>query len=664
MHAASTRSIARTAAQRAQTFVALRAFFLGQARALAAPSCTTARLLHTTRQSARSHHGQAAQLRASTSTLPRLSLAQRSRVPASQSRLLHPSLVRFQQQKPGPENETPSEQQQQQQQQQQQLDQQGQQHIANSEQFSRLYKRLAQSFPYAHRPSRDELLSVATNTWQRLRIRFKWFAVRSFRPFNVDDWSAFFSWFLVGQTVWILVGTTTFCMVVIATINSLSLQSNVAQAISNYLTKETGVTVVFESAVVPKWKDSRISFKNVYVSRRPSKDASGAQDDNMSMFDLDIASIDVTLSLWRWLDGKGIVTDCVIKGVRGVLDRTGIQYDPDHPLDPASFRHPAQPGDFELESLQLEDVLITVYQPGHFRPYTASIFRADLRRLRKQWLFYDMLSAESMVGQFDNCLFSVHRPQSIGRTTEEDAKESHGVRMSRFRIDGVNIDHLQYMSGTDGPISWITAGKFDAVLDITFPRNPSEDLDFKNIISEIAANINSGIDDRIPGQRILAKPPLRAPEDEEQQLEAEEQSDRQVVAIDIDIRFRDLKATVPIFTRDLSYVNYALIRPMAAFVNANKTLIPIHCTVVKDLSEFDGSWTMWEAGLIDAIAIKTYDAIAYHVTHNLNRRVKTVSLWGLQVTAQAIVAALRNIVDPVSVHLRDVYLSGGLYDFA
>lgn len=131
----------------------------------------------------------------------------------------------------------------------------------------------------------------------------------------------------------------------------------VARAISNYLTSETGVTVIFESAILPKWKDSRISFKNVYVSRRPraahstQKESdplghkaavaydvsshpaynytveedeevaqSHADDDvNYSMFDLNFDSIDVTLSLRRWLDGKGLVEDAVVKGVRGVL---------------------------------------------------------------------------------------------------------------------------------------------------------------------------------------------------------------------------------------------------------------------------------------------------------------------------------------------------------
>ena len=38
-----------------------------------------------------------------------------------------------------------------------------------------------------------------------------------------------------------------------------------------------------------------------------------------SMFDLNVDSIDVTLSLWRRLDGKDLVKDAVIKSVRGVL---------------------------------------------------------------------------------------------------------------------------------------------------------------------------------------------------------------------------------------------------------------------------------------------------------------------------------------------------------
>ncbi|KAJ7739022.1 mitochondrial distribution and morphology proteins-domain-containing protein [Mycena maculata] len=480
---------------------------------------------------------------------------------------------------------------------------------------------------------------------------------------------------MVSGYSWGLFRSTTFFSVIFATASSLRLQHYIARAISDYLTAETGVTIIFESAIVPKWKDSRISFKNVFISRRPTVpppprqidrdgfpgsgyDISGHPayhrvgdeeedeakptvdteiDVNYSMFDLNVDSIDVTLSLWRWLDGRGLIEDAVIKGVRGTLDRRSVYWDPDNPLDPISFRHVARPGDFELDSLQLEDVLITVYQPDGLRPHTASIFQADIKTFRQQWIFYDFLCAENIVGQFDNCLFSLHKPQSIGRTTEMDLKDGDWGRMSRIRIDGVNIDHLQRATTTEGPISWITSGKVDAVLDIKFPRDPADASQLNAILGEIADAIstslaNNPVLERIPAQRELAKPPLQAPEGEKQKRAgAGGDTSTPRVVIDIDLRFRDLKAAVPLFTRDLSYVNYALIRPIVGFMkyafllfSANRTLVPIRCRVVKDLADLMGLGPPLLAGLMDEISLQVYDAMAYHITQaNMNRRLRT-----------------------------------------
>lgn len=130
----------------------------------------------------------------------------------------------------------------------------------------------------------------------------------------------------------------------------------------------------------------------------------------------------------------------------------------------------------------------------------------------------------------------------------------------------MNIDHLQSMTTQEGPFSWITSGKFDAVLDIKFPRDPSEEPALNALLDELADALNSvGMTERIPGQRELAKPPLSAPSDEEED-QAEDREDKLRVLVDIDLRFRDLKAAVPLFTSDLSYVNNALIRPIVAFM--------------------------------------------------------------------------------------------------
>lgn len=179
----------------------------------------------------------------------------------------------------------------------------------------------------------------------------------------------------------------------------------------------------FESAIVPKFFQSTISLRNVFVSRRPkstyyledpyaststesasrlidSIERGNAQepeeeveDTNYSMFDLQVDSIDVTLSFVSWLNGEGLVKKAAVKGVRGVIDRRSVTWDPSNPWIPAEWRHPVQPGDgsFNLDSLSIEDFLCTVYQPGDFRPYNVSIFRAEFGQFRKKWLFYDWL---------------------------------------------------------------------------------------------------------------------------------------------------------------------------------------------------------------------------------------------------------------------------------
>ena len=51
-----------------------------------------------------------------------------------------------------------------------------------------------------HRPTKEQLLAAASSSWERLRIRLKWFFIRGWRRFNTDDLSAFASWFVLGNS--------------------------------------------------------------------------------------------------------------------------------------------------------------------------------------------------------------------------------------------------------------------------------------------------------------------------------------------------------------------------------------------------------------------------------------------------------------------------------
>lgn len=47
--------------------------------------------------------------------------------------------------------------------------------------------------------------------------------------------------------------------------------------------------------------------------------APAEEKDNYTMFDVNLEEVEVTLSFMRWLDGKGLIKDAKVKGVRGVI---------------------------------------------------------------------------------------------------------------------------------------------------------------------------------------------------------------------------------------------------------------------------------------------------------------------------------------------------------
>ena len=499
---------------------------------------------------------------------------------------------------------------------------------------------------HIHRPSREELLAAATGFWSRLKVRFKWFSIRSVRPFNADDISAFFSWFLVGHVLWIILGTTTFFSLAIFAANTVFAQETLARWVGNYLTRSSGVKVVFESAIVPKWGDGVITFKNVFVSRRPGQGSGkvskgspsteaaaaaaakaeklnesgelastspdsdeGAEDTNYTQFDLSLDTVNVTLSFTKWFNSKGLLRDVEIKGVRGVIDRTSVHYTGEH-IDPRTYRHEHNPGDFEIDSFKLEDLLITVYQARGFRPFSVSVFTCDLPQLRKQWLFYDFLSANVMSGSFDDSLFTIHPRQMHGHvgTQLETDMESNGQaspwkKQSRLRIDGLNIDHLN--RGVEGPFSWIHEGNVDIVADIMFPADNDESIAkvMSDFYDRMEATVTSSrhlekgensdiINNEIPSEADTTASIPRNDSDD----------DRRFLVMDLRVHLNDIRAAVPIFTKDLSYVNNALVRPIVAYMNSRHTFIPINCRVIKRASEFDGSWTIFDSGLMDDLS--------------------------------------------------------------
>ncbi|KAI8922532.1 mitochondrial distribution and morphology protein family 31/32 [Powellomyces hirtus] len=506
------------------------------------------------------------------------------------------------------------------------------------------------------RVARAELLDNVGGFWPRLRLRIRLFLMGSQRPWRADDVFALFSWIFMGHTLFLLVGTTTFLSLLLGVANSLQFQAYLGKAISDYVTEETGMKVTFESAIVPRWKEGVIRLENVSIicndqtwtelknAERRHKGmlpyGPGELDVNWTYWDLTFRHIDVTLSLWRWLDGKGLIKECSLKGVRGEIDRRHVEW----PEDWTPIRREPQAGDFEMSRFVVEDLLVTIRNPK-FRPYSVSIFTAEMPQLRKQWLLYDLMRADIMNGMFDNCLFSVHKPQrpELVLSDDGDAQPKWG-KMSHLKLNGLPIDHLN--AGVQGPLGWITRGYLDIDLQLLFPQ--TENDDFLSIIRDELDGLTDVALDKI--EEVISRHPetanrLESPiirhyrsKHDDNAVETSSMPSNTVTAnkeapamvMVWNVRLNDIKASVPLVSPHISYINSALIRPIVGYLNAVKTSISISFRAKMDVSNFDGAWTIYQASLTEVLAEEVGRAITQLVAQQRAQHLRRVATWSLQ----------------------------------
>lgn len=110
---------------------------------------------------------------------------------------------------------------------------------------------------HLHRPTKEELLAAANGFWSRLKVRFKWFSIRSVRPFNFDEITALFSWVLLGHVVWIVLGTTTFFSLLIIAINTVMAQGMFKAGVDHNL-ENTSNTDVYRNL---GWMGRKLPYK-------------------------------------------------------------------------------------------------------------------------------------------------------------------------------------------------------------------------------------------------------------------------------------------------------------------------------------------------------------------------------------------------------------------
>ena len=200
-------------------------------------------------------------------------------------------------------------------------------------------------------------------------------------------------------------------------------------------------------------------------------------------------------------------------------------------------------------------------------------------------------------GSFDESLFTIHPRQTHNQTgltiDETGADPAQWKKHSRLRIDSLNIDHLN--RGVEGPFSWIHEGNVDIVADIMFPAD--QDGSIAKVMSDFYDRMEATV--RHGYLHTTHQHDTSDHHDQPDDQLYHQDNDERYVVMDLRVHLNDVRAAVPIFNKDLSYVNNALIRPIVAYINSKRAFIPVNCRVVKRVSEFDGSWTLFDSGLLD-----------------------------------------------------------------
>lgn len=496
--------------------------------------------------------------------------------------------------------------------------------------------------------TKEYYLSQTNNFLTRLKINVRWLLKKSMKPFNVDDISAFMSLIIWTHLTMILLWTTGFVSLIILLLNTVMAQNYLATKFGEIITNNNSnnLLIIFENAILPDLKSGKIVFQNVFVSKRPrdekdNKFIKGSQleavtraklalqqqqknyfqfifdpkfkEGNYTQYDLTIKEIIVSLSFVKWFQGKGLIEEMTINGIRGVLDRTNVHWEDGD--DPRNYLNIKKPGDFDIDNFRMNDVLFTLYPPDGLRPFKVSIYTCELDRLRKQWFFYDFLNANFISGKYDGSLFTVNRRYN-----------SRGQLVTTWRVDNLNIDNLN--GGMQGPFSWINNGKVDMIGDIRIRPKLKELIEPK----EEKAHLMK------PGhfwKNILEK----------WQDHLDQESESQELVLNYYLKLHNVHAEVPIINDDLNIWNSTLIRPIVSYINNNNMYIPIRCQLVKPVQDFDGSWTIYDSMLNDDLNEKVFESLQEYVVDDERRslRLKKIGFWSLQLVLQAILVSLGSI---------------------
>lgn len=359
-----------------------------------------------------------------------------------------------------------------------------------------------------------QLLALARSPLQRLWVHVKWPLTRNNRPFLLDDFSAFASWLVMGNILWIILGTTTFGLVFMYLIDAVDkfwssfngkgeddsplepVQSPLGSLAGRILSHGLGARIVFEKGnVLPQLEDGMLKFQNVHLLLSANESEKAGQ----TQFSAKISKLNLSLSFKKWYEGNGLIRDMEIFGMHAkVIRNEGAHLEPaiqdsgsknaitfnSLAMSFSKYNHDSQElgadfdehkfselsvangvaksslldSEYEFEHVKIHDSFIELYESEKLKAFKVSIFNCDLPRLRGDRILVDFFNANNVTGAINNSMFTIHKHQTFAESG----------KVIRFKLDGIDMGSLS-SANQQLKLNWLVNGKAEIIADIRLP---------------------------------------------------------------------------------------------------------------------------------------------------------------------------------------------------
>ena len=310
----------------------------------------------------------------------------------------------------------------------------------------------------AKSPLATSLVMAKTGKWQTLKNKVRWMLFRQSRSFNADDISAFVSWIMMGNLFWIFIGTTTFVGLLIYLGNMFVGGDINKRIVQQLVTFDNNMEIdVSNPRFKATWENGTLRFRNIKVKSKQSNEID---------YTFDIDTVNLTLSLNKWLDGHGLIKGIDISGLEGT-----VTFPQSDQLSDSSFADT-----YVFDSFKMSDSRIKMEGKNFKEPFELDLFTCEMGRLRRTWLMYDFLNADALSGSLNGSLFTLHKRQNryahfAGMDDDDDA-EANGTspwkKISRIRVDQVDLSKI---FTENSKVNWLTSGKAELIVDIMLPTD-------------------------------------------------------------------------------------------------------------------------------------------------------------------------------------------------